>query len=39
MDERSKVNDGSEFWAAQKAKKYVAKELVERFAFDMDGGI
>jgi hypothetical protein len=39
-DEWSKVKvergDRSEFRAAQKAKKYAAKEAVERLAFDMD---
>ena len=39
-DEWSKVKvergDRSEFRAAQKAKKYVAKEAVKRLAFDMD---
>ncbi len=31
--------DRSEFWAALKAKKYVAKEAVERHSFDMDVGV
>ncbi len=39
-DEWSKVKvergDRLEFRAAQKAKKYAAKEAVERLAFDMD---